>query len=1318
MRCRSPRKSIEILRTRNAWGDDDIIFIFAHQYGYRVCLHTQQYGHWVFNENSKRTIHLSHVDNHFQPLIKKNTNTPKKSTKICISTCNMSHIKVEIFGVEFKFLIDTGAGTSLIKSPKLQKINSICDPSDTMSFTGLCANASVHSIGTVELNLKVYDETFPAKFHVIQQESNIPFDGIIGNDFLEIQQANIDFEKRELRIKSLPFPIVLNLNLNPNQSGSYFLNPRSETLIEVDILNDGVTEGITPEISICKGVYLARSLVKVDGNNKAITTILNTNNCKVKIEHIKLYLEPFQENHSQVFSYCQNQSTKISPERLKLLKENIRTDHLNPEEKSSVLETCMEFNDLFYLPNDELTSTKTLTHEIKLSNAIPIQSRNYRYPEVHKKEVTKQIEKMLKQKIIRPSVSPYSSPLWVVPKKLDASGEKKWRVVIDYRGLNNVTIGDAYPIPLPEEIFDEIGYSKYFTTLDLANGFHQIEVKPEDIPKTAFSTPLGHYEFLRMPFGLRNAPSTFQRLMNTVLSGLQGMQCLVYVDDIVIFASSLEEHKNKLKAVFNRLRENNLLLQPDKCEFLRKEIVYLGHKISENGVAPNNEKIKAVMDYPIPKSPKQIKQFLGLIGYYRRFVKDFAKIAKPLTLLLKKDAQFQWLSHQQEAFEQFKRILTSEPILQFPDFNKPFVLTTDASNYAIGAVLSQGEIGKDLPIAYASRTLSKSEVNYSTTEKELLAIVWGTKHFRPYLFGKKFFIITDHKPLTWLFNCKDPSSKLVRWRLKLEEYEYEIKYKPGRINSNVDALSRNPVLAIQENNETYDTFVKYHYENDTIPDIPLIKDDLFSKFPNALIFSKDLDENNSNFENLASVHDVTSISDDISLYDTIPLRNPKNQQTFLLISKLNHFDNLSYKDLFHSLQKLRDHLIEENIDELYLKNPIEENPYLKQDMFNELIQYLFSKHKLKISLVNKPKFKPQTKQEIKTILEENHSSAISGHAGYLRTYKRVKENYKWPNMKRDIKTYIKSCQSCQINKGSKSKIAPMQITTTSERPFQRLALDIVGPLPVTENENKYIITMQDDLTKYSFAKSIKNHEAKTVANQLLEFITIFGIPEAILSDQGSDFCSETIKELNRLLKIKHVFSSPYHPQTNGALERSHLTLKEYLKHYINQNQNNWDDYVSLAMFTYNNHIHSSTGFTPFELIFGRKSHIPSSLSSAPEFRYSYDDYHSNLKLKFNKAYEMARQHLIKNKERSKIYYDKKNNVTESKFKIGDFVYIKNQQIKPGLTKKLSEKFKGPYEITKLNPNNTVKLKLKNNKFVTYHPNLLKIFIPDKDELPE
>lgn len=336
-----------------------------------------------------------------------------------------------------------------------------------------------------------------------------------------------------------------------------------------------------------------------------------------------------------------------------------------------------------------------------------------------------------------------------------------------------------------------------FFGIKLSLWVSSIPMNNNDGPKTAFSTVYGHYQFKRMPFGLKNAPATFQRSMDNVLSGLQRNELFVYMDDIVVYARSIEEHEVKFNRLMKRLADANLKLQADKCEFLHKEVAYLGHIIGADGVRPDPNKIKAIQEFPVPRNSKNIKQFLGLTGYYRRFIPSFSKVAKPLTDLLKKDKNFEWTTPHMSAFEDLRDALCKEPILQYPDFEKPFILTTDASGYAIGALLSQGDIGKDLPIAYASRTLNDAETRYSPTERELLALVYAVKHFRPYIYRHQFTLVMDHKPLEWLNSVSDPTSRLMRWRLKLAEYDYQIKYKPGKKNKNADALSRNPITEIK-----------------------------------------------------------------------------------------------------------------------------------------------------------------------------------------------------------------------------------------------------------------------------------------------------------------------------------------------------------------------------------------------------------------------------------------------------------------------------------------------------------------------------------------
>ena len=387
----------------------------------------------------------------------------------------------------------------------------------------------------------------------------------------------------------------------------------------------------------------------------------------------------------------------------------------------------------------------------------------------------------MEKKVISPSKSPWASPIVLVQKR-----DGLTRFCVDYRKINEVTRKDAYPIPRIDEILDTL-----FSTLDLRSGYWQVEMDPTDREKTAFCTPEGLFEFNMMPFGLCNAPATFQRLMNSVLAGLHWKSCLVYIDDIVVVGKSIDEHLLNLQQVLEQLRQAGLKLQPGKCKFLQTQVTYLGHVVSAQGVSPDPEKTSQIESWPMPQSAKDVQRFLGLANYYRRFIKSFATIAKPLHRLTEKGVAFSWTPECENSFNLLKTQLTSAPTLTLPDWSRPFILDTDASDTGIGAVLSWlQEDGSECVVAYASRVLSKQERNYCVTRRELLAVVSFLQHFKQYLFGKPFTIRTDHSALTWLQNFKHLEGQLARWLKQLQEFEFTIVHRPGKMHRNADAMSR------------------------------------------------------------------------------------------------------------------------------------------------------------------------------------------------------------------------------------------------------------------------------------------------------------------------------------------------------------------------------------------------------------------------------------------------------------------------------------------------------------------------------------------------
>ena len=345
-------------------------------------------------------------------------------------------------------------------------------------------------------------------------------------------------------------------------------------------------------------------------------------------------------------------------------------------------------------------------------------------------------------------------------------------------------------MPLVSETLDALRGTNYFSTLDFKSGYWQISMHPSSREKTAFATHNGLYEFLVMPFALTNSGASFQRLMGHILRGLEYRFALIYIDDIIIFSKSVEEHLSHLEEVFKRLREANVKLNPKKCSFVKPIVKYLGHVVTPDGISPDSDKVRVVQDFPTPTNLKQLRTFLGLANYYRRFIRGFSHIARPLNALTKKGVKFCWTQSCDDAFDKLKRALVSAPILAYPNFKKPFLLFVDASSTGIGFTLAQNQNGKEVVIAYNGRGLNSAEQNCTTTEGEALALVEGVRKFQPYLHNRKFTVYTDHSSLRWLMNVRDATGRLARWALLLQQYDFDIVHRPGKIHGNADNLSR------------------------------------------------------------------------------------------------------------------------------------------------------------------------------------------------------------------------------------------------------------------------------------------------------------------------------------------------------------------------------------------------------------------------------------------------------------------------------------------------------------------------------------------------
>ena len=462
------------------------------------------------------------------------------------------------------------------------------------------------------------------------------------------------------------------------------------------------------------------------------------------------------------------------------------SDELTTSQKGKVRDLLKEFSDVF---SGKPNLTHVTTQRIDTGEALPIHSSPYKIPQKLEKEVNKQIEKMLQLGIIRPSMSPWASPVVIVPKP-----DGTIRFCVDYRKVNKVTKMDAYPIPSMERMIEKVPFAKYISTIDLTKGYWQIPLETSTIEKSAFITRKGLYEFLVMPFGMKTAPATFQRMMSEIV--LRGLEFAdAYIDDVVEVdtPTSFPQHISELRQVFQRLRTCKLNARPSKCKIAMSSVDFVGHRVGGNRIEPRTALVQTIKEYPRPETKKQIRSFLGLVGYYRKFIPNFSSRAAVLTDLTrgKSPTKIKWKDAHEFAFQDLKQALQNPPVLRPPHWEQEFILQVDASNRGLGAILSQQDKeGLEHPIAYASRKLQPREEKLSTTEKECLGIVWAVELFRYYLFGRKFRLQTDHNPLVWLNQVRDKNRKLLRWSITLQEYDMDVEHKSGKNNSNVDALSR------------------------------------------------------------------------------------------------------------------------------------------------------------------------------------------------------------------------------------------------------------------------------------------------------------------------------------------------------------------------------------------------------------------------------------------------------------------------------------------------------------------------------------------------
>ncbi|CAM4869106.1 unnamed protein product [Rotaria socialis] len=1201
-------------------------------------------------------------------------------------------------------MVDTGSAKSIIHINKLYKLIRRPYINYKNCLHRTANNGELRTIGLVNLRIKLKNIS---TFILAEVAIDLCTGLVLGNDW--INQNGIGIITTKQCIRKHQGSYVVNVPFARYEQESYPVYPVYSTCVlpeqqkilpvRVEVKNAD-TVIFTPSQNLIekKKLLTPHSLLKVE-NGMTYITMINANQASQYLNKnmiigtisfpsstaISLSLLPTQniEPHvihdrkcrvcyeeftskKQLFEHlhqnghysirepngtCQQVPSHVL-DKIKDLVEHVTNSH----EKKQLESLLIKYGQLFDT-SKATTINSTVKHTIEVKNTRPIVQRPYRKTATQEKIISEMCQQFYHDNIIRPSQSPWSSPV-VLQKKKDGT----WRFCIDYRRLNEVTEKDNYPLPRIQEIFDTLGGAEYFSKLDFHGGYHQVPIDERDKPKTAFVTRDKLWEYNVMPQGIKNGPPTFQRIVNKLLGKLQWSCALSYIDDIIIYSKSMNEHLYHLEQVLSLLQYANFRLNSTKCEFMQRQIKFLGHMINEEGIIPCPDKVIAINDMPVPNSIKAATSFIKMAEYYRNHIPNFSTLAQPLFDLTRKNAKFVWNEKQQNAFMKIKESLMSKPLLQFPDSQLPFIIQVDASNYGIGAVLMQKPRNDEQPVAYMSQKLNKQQQNWNATEKECFAVVSSIRKWNHYVAGRDFIVRTDHHALCWLNRKYNSNPRLNRWRMALQDYTFKIEHVKGNKNCVADCLSRFPV------DSPIDDELEQHSKSTQTELLPSII---------SAVTTRRMNYGEQRFEPTSATTTTTQSNQQLNSLNTV--------------KKITVFTNKQLK--FYQQQ---DNSIKKILENLQRK-PFKNEYCIKNDIlcrnvnrFNGIIS---------VPVVPREKIND-------VILAYHNSSMNGGHLGKDKTYYKIRDRYYWPRMYEDITQHVKLCTNCSINKQSRRKPnGHLNPVNPPEGVWDNLAMDFVGPItPSSSTGHKYILVFTDLLSKFVVAKATRDNSALTAAKVLVEEIILkYGCPNQVLTDNGTHFTADLFNNVTSLCGVCHIYTTPYNPQSNGVCERFNASMCDSLASICNKTRTNWDEQLSKTTFAYNSSRHSSTKLTPFELMFGRLCKLPFDLPRQSTTVIEPHQYVKQLDEYLQQAKQAVCTNIKFSQDKSKYHYDAHR--TNEIHSIGDFVYVK--QLK--LNYKLAPKYIGPYQIIQQLNDSIYRLQNPNelNEIINAHTNRIR-----------